>query len=98
MPASVHKVLMHGQNVIQYHSLLPLGQLSEDAQEARNKDYKFYRLHHARKCSRTSTNEDVMHTLMYTSDPYITSKIWHKARKVTELEDEATALLQTDQD
>lgn len=98
MPSSVHKVLIHGQNIIQYHSFLPLGQLSEDAQEARNKDYKFFRLHHARKCSRLSTNEDVMHTLMYTSDPYISSMSSTKVRKVLELEEDAKSLLQTVQD
>lgn len=67
MPASVHKVLIHGGNIIKYLALLPLGQLSEDAQEARNKDYKNFRLPHARKCSRSSTNKDVFHTFMYTS-------------------------------
>lgn len=54
-------------------SVLPLGHLSEDAQESRNKDYTRFTLHHARKCSRVATNEDVLHTLLYTSDPYITS-------------------------
>lgn len=73
MPSSVHKVLIHGESVIRHYSVLPLGQLSEDAQESRNKDYKRFRLHHARKCSRIATNEDVLHTLLFTSDPYITS-------------------------
>ncbi|KAL4720538.1 hypothetical protein ACJJTC_001434 [Scirpophaga incertulas] len=40
MPSSVHKVLIHGESVIRHFSVLPLGQLSEDAQESRNKDYK----------------------------------------------------------
>lgn len=94
MPTSVHKVLIHGENVIKYHALLPLGQLSEDAQEARNKDYKSFRYHHARKCSRSSTNEDVFHTLMYSSDPYISSKSVAKSRKIMELDDEAKELLE----
>ena len=73
MPSSVHKILLHGENIIKHFAVLPIGQLSEDAQESRNKDYKKFRLYHTRKCSRLDTNEDVFHTLLYTSDPYITS-------------------------
>lgn len=93
MPSSVHKVLIHGESVIRHYSLLPLGQLSEDAQESRNKDYKRFRLHHARKCSRIATNEDVLHTLLYTSDPLITSLRKPYSKKFVELLDEALALL-----
>lgn len=60
MPASVHKILMHGSTVIKY-SLLPIGQLSEEAQESRNKDLKKYREFHTRKTSRVSTNEDLLY-------------------------------------
>lgn len=41
MPVTVHKVLIHGSRVIQ-HFLVPIGQLSEEAQESRNKDLKRY--------------------------------------------------------
>lgn len=41
MPASVHKVLIHGSAVINY-CLVPIGQLSEEAQEAKNKEWKRY--------------------------------------------------------
>lgn len=70
MPATVHKILLHGAEVIQSASL-PVGSLSEEAQESRNKDYKYYRTHHSRKCSRLSTNEDVFHMIMISSDPFI---------------------------
>lgn len=73
MPSSVHKILIHGESIINHFAVLPIGQLSEDAQESRNKDYKRYRLHHSRKCSRSATNEDVFNRLLYTSDPYVTS-------------------------
>ena len=73
MPSSVHKILIHGERIIRHFVIVPIGQLSEDAQESRNKDYKKFRLHHARKSSRSATNEDVLHTLFYTSDPYISS-------------------------
>ena len=53
MPSSVHKILLHGENIIKHFAVLPIGQLSEDAQESRNKDYKKFRLYHARRCSRS---------------------------------------------
>ena len=73
MPSSVHKILIHGKDIIEHFAVLPIGQLSEEAQESRNKDYKRFRLHHSRKCSRYATNEDVFKRLMCTSDPYISS-------------------------
>jgi hypothetical protein len=42
MPAAVHKVLTHGSAIVSA-ALLPIGQLSEEAQEARNKDIKKFR-------------------------------------------------------
>lgn len=58
MPASVHKILLHGSSVISA-ALLPIGQMSEEAQEARNKDIKSIRENYSRKCSRIKTNEDI---------------------------------------
>ncbi|KAL4711296.1 hypothetical protein ACJJTC_019137 [Scirpophaga incertulas] len=49
MPSSVHKVLMHG-------AAWSIGQLSEEAAEARNKDFRRYRQHHSRKCNKKATN------------------------------------------
>lgn len=98
MPASIHKVLVHGADVIRY-AILPignlifyllkiifiiisyiklcfviiLGQLSEEAQESRNKDYKRIREHHTQKSSRKNTNEDLFHILLVSSDPHISS-------------------------
>ncbi|XP_017465416.1 PREDICTED: uncharacterized protein LOC108358524 [Rhagoletis zephyria] len=72
MPITVHKVLIHGSKIVS-EAILPIGMLSEEAQEARNKDYRRYRLYHSRKTGRSSTNEDVMHHLLISSDPYINS-------------------------
>ena len=47
------------------------GMLFEEAQEAMNKEYRKCRLFHSRKNSRISTNEDVMHYVQVSSDPYI---------------------------
>ncbi|KAJ4436853.1 hypothetical protein ANN_16985 [Periplaneta americana] len=41
MPATVHKILIHGADVMN-NMILPIGQLSEDAQEARHKEYRFF--------------------------------------------------------
>jgi len=72
MPTTVHKVLIHGPEIIA-SALLPIGQLSEEAQEARNKDIKRFREDFSRKCSRENTMQDIFNRLMITSDPYISS-------------------------
>jgi hypothetical protein len=66
----VHEALIHGSEVIR-NAVLPIGQLSEEAQEAKNKDFKFVPEHHTRKISRTSANEDLLHYLLLSSDPVI---------------------------
>ena len=72
MPVSVHKVLVHGAAVVDALPL-PLGMLSEEAQEARNKDIRAFRLHHARKDSRLNNIADQFGYLLVTSDPTISS-------------------------
>lgn len=70
LPASLHKILLHGKEIIE-SCALPIGSLSEEAQESRNKDYRFYRCHNSRKSSRTATNEDIFHMFLISSDPLI---------------------------
>ena len=72
MPQSLHKILLHGYEIIQRMSL-PIGLMSEETQEARNKDFKKYREHFARKFSREKTNEDLLKRLLCSSDPVISS-------------------------
>lgn len=72
MPASVHKILVHGADIIRSLSV-PIGQLSEEAQEARNKEFKRFREDHTRKCSRIDSNMDLLHILLISSNPYISS-------------------------
>lgn len=72
MPTSLHKLLIHGSEIIQ-SALLPIGQMSEDAQESCNKYIKRYREDFARKCSRTKSMEDLFLRLLVASDPYISS-------------------------
>ena len=68
MPVSVHKILLHGAVIIS-NFVLPIGQLSEEAQESRNKAYKQFRKSHTRKFSRTVTNtEELMNIMLVLSD------------------------------
>jgi hypothetical protein len=60
-------------------AILPIGQLSEEAQESINKDLKYFRSSHSRKISRSSTNEDV---LIYFLFPRIhLSRVWENCQK-----------------
>ena len=68
MPASIHKLLIHGATVIET-LLLPIGMYSEEVQESRNKHNREYRLKHARKTSRENTMIGQYHHLLVTSDP-----------------------------
>lgn len=93
MPTSVHKLLIHGPEIIA-SALLPIGQLSEDAQEARNKDSKRFREDFSRKCSRENTMHDVFNQLMVTSDPYISSIRKLPQKSLKSLSQEAIELLE----
>lgn len=73
LPPSVHKILIHASDVIQY-ALVSIGELSEEAAESRNKDIKKFRLQHTRKISRISTNTDLFNRLLLTSNPFITGQ------------------------
>lgn len=70
MPSTVHKVLVHGCDIIEFFEL-PIGQLSEDALEARHKEFRQIRLCNSRKISRSASNTDIIKTLIITSDPEI---------------------------
>lgn len=71
MTPTLHKILMHGSEIID-KALLPIGQLSEEAAEARNKHIRLYRQNFARKFSREACNMDVMNRLLLSSDPLLT--------------------------
>lgn len=48
-----------------------LGQLSEEALEARHKECRVFRQHNARKSSRKNNIGDLLHALLLSSDPVI---------------------------
>ncbi len=72
MPSSLHKILIHGDEIIK-SAALPIGMFSEEALESRNKDFKIYREFNRRKMSREITMRDLLNTLLYTSDPGIST-------------------------
>lgn len=72
MTPTMHKILVHGATVME-KALLPIGMLSEEAAEARNKYFRMYRNNFARKFSRVECNLDVFNRLLLSSDPLITS-------------------------
>lgn len=94
MPTTVHKLLVHGAEIIK-HALLPIGQMSEEAQESCNKFFKKYRENFARKNHRQKTMEDVFKRFLISSDPIISScrKLLHKPLK--SLSPEVIALLES---
>lgn len=92
MPVTVHKLLVHGYNVIK-HALLPIGQLSEEAQECRHKEVKHYREHNTRKYCRRATMEDLIHTLLYTSDPLMNNLRKKSKKPLKQISAEVVSLL-----
>lgn len=91
MPPSVHKVLIHGADIME-HFFLPIGMFSEEPQEARNKDFRNIRSHHSRKNSRANTNEDVLNWLLISSDPVISSLRAFRPKKQFNYDDELEQL------
>lgn len=88
MSPTVHKILMHGAEVIE-QAILPIGQLSEEASEARNKHLRKYRIDFARKFSRVECNRDVLNRLLLTSDPLISCTRKKRANKSKSFSKEA---------
>ncbi|XP_046809001.1 uncharacterized protein LOC124420405 [Lucilia cuprina] len=76
MSPTLHKILIHGPDIV-CDSKLPVGILSEEAQEACNKTFKKVRENNARRCGRKENLEDIFNFLIVNSDPIIT-----KTRKI----------------
>ena len=72
MSPTMHKIFVHGATIID-HALFSIGQLSEEAAEARNKHLRNCREHFSQKCSRIKCNRDVLNRLLLTSDPLLSS-------------------------
>lgn len=89
MPPTVHKVLIHGAEIVN-DCLLPMGELTEEAQEARNKDVRNFREFHTRKSSRQNNITDIFLRLLASSDPYLSSLRELKKSKLSSLSPEVS--------
>lgn len=67
--------------------------IEEEAQEANNKIFRKTQAQNSRMKSRKNTNEDIMHYLLISSDPLISSIRIKEERKIKGLSAEANALL-----
>lgn len=74
MSATVHKLLIHGADIIEKNDIVPIGTLSEEASESRNKDFRRFREHHSRKKSRQDSNQDILNMLVVSSDPFLSAQ------------------------
>lgn len=90
MPATVHKILVHSAEVV---AIVPIGQLLEEAQEARNKDCRRFQKHNTRKLSRVATIRDLPSMLIITSDPLINSIREVPKKKTTKICSEVLKLI-----
>lgn len=88
----LHIILIHDKEIIE-SAALSIDSLSEEAQESRNKDYKYYRLHYTKKFSRLATNEDIFHNLLISSHPYIIHLRPKPRTKLLPLSEKAKTLL-----
>lgn len=74
MPSTVHKLLIHGADIIERNDIVPIGILSEEASESRNKDFRKFREHHSQKRSRQHSNQDILNMLVVSSDPLLSAQ------------------------
>lgn len=72
MTVTVHKILIHGAKIIESIPL-PIGMLSEQAGESRNKFWRYDREHHTRKLDRKTTVLDLFHRALESSDPLLST-------------------------
>lgn len=84
--------MLTGSQIIS-NSEIAIGQLSEEAQETRHKEFRRYREENSRKSSRVNTNTDVLHILLLSSDPTISSLRKQPIKKHIPLLPEAEDLL-----
>jgi hypothetical protein len=96
IPPTIHKVLVHGKDIIE-HCPLPIGLTNEEASEANNKILRNVRLHHTRKTSWSDGMSDLYHRMMDLSDPVVLDKSQQKKKKKEKkpLSSEILSLLQS---
>lgn len=94
MPVSVHKMLMHGKQVIDT-LCITIGHASEEGLEATHKLLRNARLHHTCKNSRIRSNSDLIHWLFVVTDPLLAGFRKHSNHKDDHLPAEVISLLKS---
>lgn len=89
---ATNKILIHGGEIIE-SAILPIGMLSVEARQARNKHIKKFREGHSRKFSRKVNIQDVLNLLLVTSDPVIISINSYEKRNSESLQKKVRNLL-----
>ena len=74
MPPTVHKLVEHGAEIANYMNL-PLGQYSEEAQEALKKEIRNARLNKTCKISRLNVMKNQYHYMLIRTDPVVSSSV-----------------------
>lgn len=92
MPPTVHKVLIHGWEIIKFFGG-HIGKFNEEAQEANNKAFREARANKSRLCSAEKNHIDIIHYLLIASDPVISSLRIQKKEEILELSEQAKLLL-----
>lgn len=73
IPPTIHKILVHGKDIIQACPV-PIGWTSEEGSEANNKYIRKFLANHTRKTSHIDTLTDLFHRLLEISDPVLVTK------------------------
>ena len=73
IPPTLHKVLVHGREIIEA-TPLAIGITSEEGSESNIKFTRQFYKHHTRKSSHSNTMFDLFHRMMDVSDPFLLSK------------------------
>lgn len=92
MPTCMHRVLIHGHDIMRW-SVLPIGRMSEEAQERSNKSIRKCRESFSRKNCRENTNRDIFNRILITSDPLVNSHLEAPKKYVKSLPEDIKLML-----
>ena len=73
LPPTLHKVLVHGKDIIEA-TPIAIGVTSEEGSEANAKFARKFLKHHTRKSSHKDTMFDLFHRLLDISDPFVVAQ------------------------
>lgn len=94
MPVSMHKMLMHGSQVIE-SLCMSVGHASEEGIEGTHKILRSAREHHTCKRSRVRSNTDLINWLLLISDPVLAGFRKKSAHTLKQLPSEVLQLLKS---